>query len=421
MMRMTDMDGWVAFVGAGPGDDGLLTMRAVGLLGAAGVVVADTEVEDRVRHLINPDAQVTPPSDAAGTALVLLRAAEEGRLAVRLYAGDPLLAGAVGEVQACAKAKVRFEIVPGVPAATGVPAYAGIALTSAGAGEMRVIHANEASQVSYGPGTLVIAGAETAPQDLGKMLIAAGWPDTTPFAITWDGTTTDQQTVATTLGRIGPDLKAAGVTVATTHGGAVAVIGEAASAKSRFSWYETKPLFGWRVLVPRTREQASSVSDRLREYGAVPEEVPTIAVEPPRTPQQMERAIKGLVTGRYQWVAFTSTNAVKAVREKLEEYGLDARAFAGVKVAAVGEQTSAALLDFGIRPDLTPEGPQSAEGLADAWPPFDDLLDPINRVLLPRADIATETLVARLTELGWEAEDVTAYRTVRAAPPPAPI
>jgi uroporphyrinogen III methyltransferase/synthase len=418
---MTDMDGWVAFVGAGPGDDGLLTMRAVRLLGAAGLVVADTEVADRVRHLIGPDVHVVEPSDAPGTARTLLKAAKEGRLAIRLYAGDPLLSGAAAEVQACARSKVRFEIVPGVPAATGVPAYAGIALTSDGAGELRVIHANEASQVSYGPGTLVVAGADTAPQDLGKMLIAAGWPDTTPFAITWDGTTTDQQTVVTTLGRIGPDLKAAGVTVATTHGAAVVVVGEAAAAKDRFSWYETKPLFGWRVLVPRTREQASVVSDRLREYGAVPEEVPTIAVEPPRTPQQMERAVKGLVTGRYQWVAFTSTNAVKAVREKLEEYGLDARAFAGVKVAAVGEQTSAALLDFGIRPDLVPDGQQSAEGLADAWPPYDDLLDPINRVLLPRADIATETLVARLTDLGWEAEDVTAYRTVRAAPPPAPI
>ncbi len=418
---MTDMEGWVAFVGAGPGDDGLLTMRAVQLLGAAGLVVAEPEVADPVRHLIEADVQVVEPTDAAGTARVLLQAAKAGRLALRLYRGDPLLAGAVGEVQACAKAKVRFEIVPGVPAATGVPAYAGIALTSDGAGELRVIHANEASQVAHAPGTLVIAGAETAPQDLGKMLIAAGWPDMTPIAITWDGTTTDQQTVATTLGRIGPDLKAAGVTVATAHGGAVAVVGDAAAAKDRFSWYETKPLFGWRVLVPRTREQASVVSERLREYGAVPEEVPTIAVEPPRTPQQMERAVKGLVTGRYQWVAFTSTNAVKAVREKLEEYGLDARAFAGVKVAAVGEQTSAALLDFGIRPDLVPDGQQSAEGLADAWPPYDDVLDPINRVLLPRADIATETLVARLTDLGWEAEDVTAYRTVRAAPPPAPI
>ena len=418
---MTDMDGWVAFVGAGPGDEGLLTTRAVRLLGDAALVVAEPEVADRVRHLLRPDAQVVEPSDVAGTVRTLLQTARAGQLAVRLYPGDPLLSGAAAEVQACAKAKARFEIVPGVPAVTGVPAYAGIALTGDAPGELRVIHASEASQVSYGPGTLVVLGAETAPQDLGKMLIAAGWPDATPFAITWDGTTTDQQTVVTTLGRIGPDLKAAGVTVATTRGGAIAVIGEAAAAKSRFSWYETKPLFGWRVLVPRTREQASSVSDRLREYGAVPEEVPTIAVEPPRTPQQMERAVKGLVTGRYQWVAFTSTNAVKAVREKLEEYGLDARAFAGVKVAAVGEQTSAALLDFGIRPDLVPDGQQSAEGLADAWPPYDDLLDPINRVLLPRADIATETLVARLTDLGWEAEDVTAYRTVRAAPPPAPI
>ena len=418
---MTDMDGWVAFVGAGPGDDGLLTMRAVRLLGAAGVIVAEPEVADRVRHLIAADAHVVEPADTTATARTLLQAAKAGRLAVRLLSGDPLLNGAAGEVQACAKAKVRFEVVPGVPIATAVPSYAGIPLTSDGAGELRVIHASEASQISHGPGTLVVLGAETAPQDLGKMLIAAGWPDGTPFAITWDGTTTDQQTVATTLGRIGPDLKAAGVSVATTRGGAVAVVGAAAAAQNRFSWYETKPLFGWRVLVPRTREQASVVSDRLREYGAVPEEVPTIAVEPPRTPQQMERAVKGLVTGRYQWVAFTSTNAVKAVREKLEEYGLDARAFAGVKVAAVGEHTSAALLDFGIRPDLIPEGQQSAEGLADAWPPFDDLLDPINRVLLPRADIATETLVARLTELGWEAEDVTAYRTVRAAPPPAPI
>jgi uroporphyrinogen III methyltransferase / synthase len=421
MMRMTDIDGWVAFVGAGPGDDGLLTMRAVRLLAAASLVVADAEVADRVRHLLAEEVQLAEPSDVAGTAKVLTVAAKAGQLAVRLFPGDPLLSGAAAEVQACAKAKARFEIVPGVAAATGTPAYAGIALTGDAPGELRIIHANEASRVGYSAGTLVIMGAETAPADLGKMLVAAGWPDTTPFAITWDGTTTDQQTVVTTLGRIGPDLKAAGVTVATTRGGAIAVVGEAAAAKNRLSWFETKPLFGWRVLVPRTREQASVVSDQLREYGAVPEEVPTIAVEPPRTPQQMERAVKGLVTGRYQWVAFTSTNAVKAVREKLEEYGLDARAFAGVKVAAVGDQTTAALLDFGIRPDLVPEGQQSAEGLAEAWPPFDDVLDPINRVLLPRADIATETLLARLTELGWEAEDVTAYRTVRAAPPPAPI
>src|SRR5437773_2768492 len=276
-------------------------------------------------------AVLADPADGAGSARALVQAARGGQLAVRLFPGDPLLSGAVADAAACAKAGVRFEIVPGVPAATAIPAYAGIPLASERNGELRIIHAAEASQIA------------------------------------------------------------------------------------------TRPLFGWRVLVPRTKEQAAVVSQRLREYGAVPEEVPTIAVEPPRTPQQMERAVKGLVTGRYQWVAFTSTNAVRAVRERFEEYGLDARAFAGVKVAAVGEQTSKALLDFGIRPDLVPDGDQSAEGLAAAWPPYDDLLDPINRVLLPRADIATETLLARLIDLGWEAEDVTAYRTVRAAPPPAPI
>jgi len=425
-MRMTDMDGWVAFIGAGPGDEGLLAVRAVRLLADAGLVVAPNEIADRLRHLLDDAAEITEPGDTAATSKALLAAAKDGKLAVRLHEGDPLLNGGAAEVAAVARAKVRYEVVPGMPASTAVPAYAGLPLAGDGSSaegpdELRVIHMSEVSRVTHGPGTLIVTGAETAPVDLGKMLIAAGWPDATPLALTWGGTTTEQQTVLTSLGRVGPDLKAAGASVATTYGQAVAVVGEAAAKKTRMSWFETKPLFGWRVLVPRTKEQAAVVSERLREYGAVPEEVPTIAVEPPRTPQQMERAVKGLVTGRYQWVAFTSANAVKAVREKLEEYGLDARAFAGVKVAAVGEQTAKSLLAFGIRPDLVPEGQQSAEGLADSWPPFDDVLDPINRVLLPRADIATEALVSRLTELGWEPEDVTAYRTVRAAPPPQPV
>jgi uroporphyrinogen III methyltransferase/synthase len=415
--------GWVALAGAGPGDEGLLTVRAAELLGQAGLVVAGEGLVAVARRYMRPDATLVDPADGAAATRALVQAAQAGQVAIRLFPGDPLLGGAAAaaDAAACTKAGVRFEVVPGVPVATAVPAYAGIPLAGERNGELRVIHAAEVSQLAYSPGTLVVLGADTAPADLGKMLIAAGWPDSTRFAITWDGTTSAQQTVVTTLGRIGPDLKAAGVSLATTRGSAVAVVGEAVAARDQLSWFETKPLFGWRVLVPRTKEQAAVVSQRLREYGAVPEEVPTIAVEPPRTPQQMERAVKGLVTGRYQWVAFTSANAVKAVRERFEEYGLDARAFAGVKIAAVGEQTSAALLDFGIRPDLVPDGDQSAEGLAAAWPPFDDLLDPINRVLLPRADIATETLLARLVDLGWEAEDVTAYRTVRAAPPPAPI
>jgi uroporphyrinogen III methyltransferase/synthase len=133
----------------------------------------------------------------------------------------------------------------------------------------------------------------------------------------------------------------------------------------------------------------------------------------------MDKAIRGLVEGRYEWIAFTSVNAVRAVREKFDEYGLDARAFSGLKIAAVGDKTAASLAEWGLKPDLLPSGEQSAAGLLEDWPPFDAVLDPINRVFLPRADIATENLVAGLVDLGWEVDDVTAYRTVRAAPPPA--
>jgi uroporphyrinogen III methyltransferase / synthase len=414
--------GRVAFVGAGPGDEGLLTVRAADQLAKADLVVAGPELMEMAVRLARPEAEIADTDALAQDPRLLVKAARAGQHVVRLVRGDPFLFGhTAGEVAACAKAKVPFEVVPGVPTATAVPAYAGIPLTSDASGDVMIIHASEVSRVQVVPGSLVILGAETGPADLAKMLVAAGWADSTPFALTWDGTTTDQHTVTGALGSVTADLKAAGVSLLTAHGPAVMVVGDAVTLQRGLSWFETKPLFGWRVLVPRTKEQAGDVTTRLQAWGAVPEQVPTIAVEPPRTPQQMERAVKGLVTGRYQWIAFTSVNAVRAVREKFEEYGLDARAFAGIKVAAVGEQTAAALRDFGIMPDLVPERKQSAEGLADSWPAYDEVLDPINRVLLPRADIATETLVARLTDLGWEAEDVTAYRTVRAAPPPAPI
>jgi uroporphyrinogen III methyltransferase / synthase len=414
--------GRVAFVGAGPGADDLLTVRAAALIGQADLVIAAPWVSERFAHLLRGGATLADSAGLQDDPKMIVKAARAGQAVVRVFSGDPFMfCNAAPEAVACAKAKVPFEIVPGVSAATAVPAYAGIPLTADGTGDVRIINASEVSGVSAFAGTLVILGAEAGPVDLGKMLIAAGWADSTPLAITWNGTTTDQFTVVATLGTVAADLKAAGVSPLTAHGPAVAVVGAGVTSQRSLSWFETKPLFGWRVLVPRTKEQAEEVSELLRAQGAVPEQVPTIAVEPPRTPQQIERAVKGLVTGRYQWVAFTSVNAVRAIREKFEEYGLDARAFAGVKVAAVGDATALALREFGIMPDLVPAGEQSAEGLADEWPAYDDVLDPINRVLLPRADIATEGLVARLTELGWEAEDVTAYRTVRAAPPPAPI
>ncbi|EKX69147.1 bifunctional uroporphyrinogen-III C-methyltransferase/uroporphyrinogen-III synthase [Streptomyces ipomoeae] len=460
--------GHVTFLGAGPGDPGLLTLRAVEALANADVLVAEHEVLDVVRVHARAgvavlDTDPGPPTspatasavsavdtfsgtgtpqltvvDGSSTAVgapavrdaahLVMEAARGGKRVVRAVSGDPGLdTYATEEMLACAAAGVPFEVVPGVATAVGVPAYAGVPLRDAQGADVRFVDARTASdrcwaEVGTSDGTVVVSATlETVAAAAGELVTAGRKPDT-PMTVTVAGTTTRQRTWTATLGTIAQVLKQAKV-LPSPEGGrpVIAVVGErsAAAQRDRLSWFENKPLFGWRVLVPRTKEQAASLSDQLRSYGAVPHEVPTIAVEPPRTPQQMERAVKGLVTGRYEWIAFTSVNAVKAVREKFEEYGLDARAFAGIKVAAVGEQTAKALVAFGVKPDLVPSGEQSAAGLLEDWPPYDPVFDPIDRVFLPRADIATETLVAGLIELGWEVDDVTAYRTVRASPPPA--
>ncbi len=421
--------GRVAFVGAGPGDPELLTVRAVELLSRADVVVTESQDSAFVARFCRPEVEVVDgslgddgqPLSHAVRARLVVKAAKSGGLVVRLLDGDPFLyATGSEEAAGCAKAGITFEVVPGVSSIAAVPAYAGIPLTSAKHREVRVVNVAEGgvdwASLGAGSATLVLLSATHVIGDVAKALIAAGRAPETPVAMTRLGTTTEQRTVTSSLERVAAEVKAAKLNPPT-----ITVVGDTVPMREQLSWFETKPLFGWRVLVPRTKEQAGALSEQLRAAGAVSEEVPTIAVEPPRTPQQMERAIKGLVTGRYEWVAFTSRNAVKAVRERFEEYGLDARAFAGIKVATVGEQTAADLLAWGIKPDLVPSGEQSAAGLLEDWPPYDPVFDPIDRVFLPRADIATENLVAGLVERGWEVDDVTAYRTVRAAPPAAPI
>ncbi|RII22109.1 Uroporphyrinogen-III C-methyltransferase [Streptomyces sp. YIM 130001] len=432
--------GHVTFLGAGPGDPGLLTLRAVEALATADVLVAEPEVLDVVRAHTRAGADLgelpavpqqtaadesSTPVDAAN---LVMAAARRGRRVVRAVTGDPGLdADASAEMLACVREGITFEVVPGIATAVGVPAYAGVPLRDSQGADVRFVDARTAShrcwtEVGASDGTVVVSTTlETVAAAAGELVAGGRKPDT-PMTVTIAGTTTRQRTWTATLGTVAQTLKQAKVLPSPEgHRPVIAVVGErsAAAQRDQLSWFESKPLFGWKVLVPRTKEQAASLSDQLVSYGAVPHEVPTIAVEPPRTPQQMERAVKGLVTGRYEWIAFTSVNAVKAVREKFEEYGLDARAFAGIKVAAVGDQTAAALVAFGVKPDLVPSGEQSAAGLLEDWPPYDPVFDPIDRVFLPRADIATETLVAGLIELGWEVDDVTAYRTVRASPPPA--
>ncbi|MDK1475390.1 bifunctional uroporphyrinogen-III C-methyltransferase/uroporphyrinogen-III synthase [Streptomyces sp. 549] len=431
-------NGHVTFLGAGPGDPGLLTLRAVEALAQADVLVADPEVHAVVRsHAragVDVPLQAVDDTDhetcatVAGAADLVMAAARNGKRVVRAVAGDPGLdADAAQEMLVCAAEGITFEVVPGVAAAVGVPAYAGVPLRDAHGTDVRFVDARTAdercwTEMGASDATVVISTTLETVTAAASELVAAGRKPDTPLTVTIAGTTTRQRTWSATLGTLAQTLKQAKV-LPSADGGqpVIAVVGErsAPAQRDQLAWFESKPLFGWNVLVPRTREQSASLSEQLRSYGAVPAEVPTIAVEPPRTPQQMERAVKGLVTGRYEWIAFTSVNAVKAVREKFEEYGLDARAFAGIKVAAVGEQTARALVEFGVKPDLVPSGEQSAAGLLEDWPPYDPVFDPIDRVFLPRADIATETLVAGLIELGWEVDDVTAYRTVRASPPPA--
>ena len=425
----------ISFVGAGPGDPDLLTVRAAALLAEADVLVVDSGLRERFAPHCPERVEVVEVGEA-GRFEQISAAVRAGKSVVRLLDGDPGLFGPLeAEAAACAKAGLPFEVVPGLARATAVPVFAGIPLTKGTIGDVRLLSAprpeggadfaawsdwhRQLGEAGAATSTLVLMGIGDRVDEVAAELLAAGRPGNTPVAVTFDGSLTSQRTVTGTLDRIAAGLKAEHVIRSGPD--TVVVVGSVVERRSELSWYETKPLFGWRVLVPRTKEQAGALSEQLRSYGAVPHEVPTIAVEPPRTPQQMERAVKGLVTGRYEWVAFTSANAVKAVREKFEEYGLDARAFAGIKVAAVGEQTAQALRAFGVVPDLVPSGEQSAAGLLEDFPAYDPAFDPIERVFLPRADIATETLVAGLVELGWEVDDVTAYRTVRAAPPPAEV
>ncbi|WP_232718497.1 bifunctional uroporphyrinogen-III C-methyltransferase/uroporphyrinogen-III synthase [Gordonia metallireducens] len=453
--------GRILFVGSGPGDPDLLTVRARTVIINATTAYIDPDVPAAVVSLIGSAHREEPApntrrstkkadkadekagTDTAGTAAdattapapeadkadeesvvrpalgdptevakTLVAAARNGDDVVRVVAGDPLTTDSVlAEVNAVARHSVTFEVLPGLPAASVVPSYAGMPLGSTHT-EADVRGEVDWAALAAAPGPLVLHATSGHLAETASALTEHGMAPQTPAAITINGTTCAQRTIEATLATLNEQGNA-------LTGPLVVTVGKVVGSRGKLSWWESRSLYGWTVLVPRTKDQAGDMSDRLVSHGAIPKEVPTIAVEPPRSPAQMERAVKGLVDGRYQWVVFTSTNAVRAVWEKFAEFGLDARAFSGVKIACVGEATAEKVRSFGINPELVPSGEQSSLGLLEDFPPYDDVFDPVNRVLLPRADIATETLSEGLRDRGWEIDDVTAYRTVRAAPPPA--
>ncbi|MGV0359738.1 uroporphyrinogen-III synthase [Corynebacterium mastitidis] len=453
----TPQPGTVIFVGAGPGNPDLLTIRAREVLAETSVAYTDAEVLGGVREIVasrlpvpqekidaadkeyealveearSNGARRKPPRPAAPTAADiyevaspapgeiaarLAEAVQGGNNVIRLVAGNPLSRESVlAEISAVAETGAEFQVVPGMSLPSTVPAFAGIALGSTFTETDVTGGHTDWDRLAAAPQPLVLQATR---EDLGAIaqeLQARGLGTGIPASVTVHGTTRLQRTFDATLGTLDKlDVDLPGRLVIT--------LGTAVDDRSKYSWWENRPLYGWRVLVPRAKSQAGPMSARLAGHGAIPQEVPTISLEPPRNPAQMERAIKGIVEGRYQWIVFTSVNAVEAVWNKITAFGLDARAFAGVHLAAVGRKTSEAIKALGLTPEVTPPATkQNAQGLVEVFPEYVEDLDPVGRVLLPRADLGSDLLVEGLHAAGWEVDDVVAYRTVRAAPPSAEV
>ena len=424
--------GTVYLVGGGPGDAGLLTLRGAQLLATATFVAHDRLSPREALALCADGAQLVDvgklpdrhplPQDEINALLVAR--AQAGEAVVRFKGGDPfVLARGSEEAQACVAAGVAFEVIPGITSGIAAPAYAGIPVTHRGvAPAFAVVTGHEDptkpdTQVDYDalarfPGTLLLYMGVGRLAEIADALVAGGRAPSTPVAVVQWGSTPRQRTVTGTLADIADRREEAGLA-----NPAMIVVGDVVALRDELAWFEQRPLHGISVLVPRTRHQAGELSERLRGLGAEAVEAPTIAIEPPREPERLRAAVASVADGAYDWIVFTSTNAVDATWEQVQALGLDARLLAGVGIAAVGSGTAAALADLGLRADVVPEQMTSsglaAVLLAGASAPA--------RALLPRADIATPVLAAALTEAGWDVDDVEAYRTVPADVLPAGV
>ena len=409
----------VYLVGAGPGDPGLLTMRGAEVLSRADVVVHDRLAEASLLDLAPRGAERIDVGKAPGgpvrqddiTALLVERG-RRGQEVVRLKGGDPFVFGRGGEeALALAAEGIAFEIVPGVTSAVAVPAYAGVPVTHRGLSASFTVvtgHSRPAVEADVNwealaqvGGTVVVLMGVAHRGLIAARLQAGGLPAGTPVvAVRW-GTRPEQRTVRTTL---------AGLPAADIEPPATIVIGPVAGLD--LAWYARRPLLGRRVVVTRAEGQASQLSARLRDLGARPVEIPSIAVAPPADGgAALAAAGRRLAAGAYRWVAFTSVNAV----ERFFAAVRDARVFGSASVAAIGPGTAEALARHGVRADLVPER-SVAEGLLAEFPPA---AAPGQAVLLPRAEVAREVLPSGLRAAGWTVDIVDAYRTVPAAPGPA--
>ncbi|MFL5539460.1 MAG: uroporphyrinogen-III C-methyltransferase [Longimicrobiaceae bacterium] len=417
------MSGTVYLVGAGPGDPGLLTLRAAELLERADVLVYDAlaapEIVERAAkaeriYAGKRGGRANVMSQEEISAL-LVELAGKHAVVVRLKGGDPFVFGRGGEeALELARAGVPFEVVPGITAGIAGPAYAGIPVTHRGLSTSVTLvtgHEDPAkagtdvdwTALGRGTGTLVFyMSVGKMEENFARLMEAGRSPDTPAAAVEW-GTHPRQRTVAGTLATLPALAREANVGAPS-----VVVVGDVVSLRGELAWFDRRPLSGKRVVVTRARAQASGFAASLRELGAEVVQLPVIRIAPPDDPAPLREAAEA--AGSFDWIVFTSANGVDRFFSVLTEAGRDARALGGVSLCAIGPATAEALAKHGIRADLVPDE-YVAEAALEALAAAGDLAG--KRVLIPRAAEARAVLPEGLREHGAEVVEVAAYRTVR--------
>lgn len=416
------MPGTVFLIGAGPGDFGLLTLKARDVLAAADVIVYDALANENYLSLARKDAECIYVGKIADQHALpqheinalLVKKAKEGKTVARLKGGDPYIFGRGGEeAQELLAAGVSFEEIPGISSTIAAPAYAGIPLTHRDFSSSVTIvtgHENpdkDKSAINWAAlaqsaSTLVfVMGMKNLPHIV-ENLLANGLAPDTPAALVYRGTTPAQRTLVAPLAKLPEEAKANGFTNPS-----VIVVGQVCTLRDELGWFEKRPLFGRRIVVTRAREQASGLAEKLTRLGAEVVQFPTIRIEPMQDLSELERAVDNLAD--YVWLVFTSVNGVRVFWRILRKKGLDARAIGKAKIAAIGPATARELESHGLFADLVPEK-YVAEGVVESLERLGGLAGA--RILLPRAAKAREVLPECLEKAGAKVDVVACYETV---------
>jgi uroporphyrinogen III methyltransferase/synthase len=413
----------VYLIGAGPGDPGLITVRGLQCLASADVVLYDHLVHPRLLSHARRDAETIDVGVAAPKALeqeaicyLLVEKAREGKVVARLKWGDPFVFDRGGsEALFLHEQGVRFEVVPGIPAGIGAASYAGVPLTYPGGGDTLTFvrgHEDEGktraavdwTSLSRLDGTIVCYAGSDQLSHILNALLSHGRAAEDAAALIYDGTLPTQETTVGSIGEIARIVKQS-----SDRRAAILIVGRVAALREHLRWFDDRPLFGKRILVTRPREQATELVELLESQGADAIEAPMIRIVPPEDYGPLDEACALL--DRFDWIVFSSANAVDACLGRLLASPRDLRALGGVKLCAVGPATAERLSKNGLKVDLVPHE-YRAEAIAQALAASADVRG--LKVFLPRADVARDTLAEELRKKGAEVTEAIAYRTIAA-------